>query len=860
VFAINAEGELWMQVFDPATGTWLFGDATVVVPGGLQAQRNSHPPVVVATADRLYLFAFDSRNQLFSTSKQVGNDPVDGWDGRWEQRSLPLSPVRIHAANVGGNIYLIRSDQSWAQFEPLGDLLMWQQGGMSARGAVQIRNNDAPFAYIVTAADSERGAIPLLHPTDSSQPFPWGTGCPVDALSYDSLIVTGFQDTDQSLFIFYTNSSGVIQATISGTDGDGYLGCSTWTGAASLFFTGDPPAVAPLPEAGTALLFSRPSQQLDSNRIYVHRFTALLDIVPEISARSSAVGPGWEGVLPSGRFNARGPNGGIPGFSGTCAPELVIAIHGWTNASDDGQDKFQRAYRGLLALGYPYPIVGFSWPADTGTSFIVDNAIGFDRGKEMANMSAPALAAALQSIARQCPEMRVRLLAHSLGNRVLLQALNRLDQEPEFEEWRSTGQQVTSIHLLGAAVDSNVVQTNGWAGPGIEHQVLWAFNYFSEEDSILESVYYVAEAHDALGETGIEERWSAPSNYIEHNITGEIGSDHKSYWSLLNADGSVADVRAMDDVLTDFLAPGWREVPGDERTPDAPAAAVHKDQLFVFTRQTDDTLALNTLDTSEHWSGWIVIPGLPPVVSAPAALTLLTSVPCIAAFFRTPEGDVAYTAECGRGWISGLIPVTEAQRATSAPTVAAVNYKVWLFVQGPDGRLFENHLSPFLTRDGSFFFLDSGWAEIPGGAITTSPPAAATFGQLTQRAFTGTPVNLFIRGLDGAIYHNYTFGLSWSDWTPLTASDATPVLDGPTAIVRDYYLSLFAVDEGSLGVRQTMLHYDRDPRRDWSPWDEVDGNGQTTHRVSGAVFQEKLYLFITGHNDGVWMSNPVETQ
>jgi hypothetical protein len=101
-------------------------------------------------------------------------------------------------------------------------------------------------------------------------------------------------------------------------------------------------------------------------------------------------------------------------------------------------------------------------------------------------------------------------------------------------------------------VDNEVAQTNEWGGRGIEHQARWAFNYLSWEDDVLEFAYPWEEGDWALGEDGIEAWGHAPSNYIEWDLTNEMGDDHYNYWAILHADGSVADIRALDDVLWDF--------------------------------------------------------------------------------------------------------------------------------------------------------------------------------------------------------------------------------------------------------------------------------------------------------------------
>jgi hypothetical protein len=120
VFAIGLF-DVWIQIYDPATGEWLFQDTVATVPGPLPFLMRWL--AVTATADRLYLFAIDITNTIFSTSKQAGSAPLEGWDGSWEWRSFPIFSTEIYATRIGGQLYLIQSDGGWTPVDPAGGLL-----------------------------------------------------------------------------------------------------------------------------------------------------------------------------------------------------------------------------------------------------------------------------------------------------------------------------------------------------------------------------------------------------------------------------------------------------------------------------------------------------------------------------------------------------------------------------------------------------------------------------------------------------------------------------------------------------------------------------------------------------------------
>jgi hypothetical protein len=59
-------------------------------------------------------------------------------------------------------------------------------------------------------------------------------------------------------------------------------------------------------------------------------------------------------------------------------------------------------------------------------------------------------------------------------------------------------------------------------------------------------------------------------------------------------------------------------VPGEGRTPSAPAVTVVDGDLGLFVRGTDDQLYVNWLLSGNQWTGWGLVPGEGRTPSAPA--------------------------------------------------------------------------------------------------------------------------------------------------------------------------------------------------------------------------------------------------
>jgi probable HAF family extracellular repeat protein len=887
VFGIDSPQRVWMQVFDPVADRWLFPEELPDFSDGLLTARPITGPYLAASPDRLFLF-IQAGDRILMRTKQLGGRPLEQWDTWQGVASKVPRQKTITAVHISGRLFLLRSDEYWGEVRE-GEEVRWQrQKGFGFLGAVPLLPESGSatssayvfrFRKVKTPLRDQDGLKRYVRYQTSGLPAPTTGGCIIDSGNGFGAGITGYQYMNQEgqkeFVAFYPDEGGELFAVMEGDDtfglgdGGGRL-CSTWAGAANLYLPtrGGPPAVAPLLGTEAALLFSRNRADIDSGRIYFKLFRADQDIVPEINTRFALRGR----TIASGEFTIRGVRQLIPGLGGPCAPEVAVAIHGWTNPPDEGQDKFQRARRGLRHLGYPHPVIGFTWAADQNS---LHDLFGFDDGKKEADRSALGFALALQAMKHACPEMKIRLMAHSLGGRVLYQILRKFDTAPELVPWRQAGHKVTSVHFLAAAVDNEIPMTNDDAGRAIERQATWVFNYFSDEDDILEFAFSGAEADNALGETGIENHQYAPYNYTDRDVEKEMGNKHFDYWAVINFNGLVRQIRAMDDVLRDFAKPGWRAVSGEQFSLNSPSATVSlnvqiprgpleppiprlKFAVMLFTRSIDDTLNFNIMDTAENWVGWRPIPGLLQVSSAPAAITIGKPL-CTVVFFRPPDGDVAYVADCGGGWKNAVIRVTDEQRVTSAPAVAIMTDSlgqtqlVWLVTRGPDGRIFENILTPRLGKQGILEFVGSRWTAIPGKMRTTSSPAAVVFGQSTIINRAPPRRNLFIKGDDGLIYQNH-FGLTWDGWKPVQADNTPSTLDGPAVVAYRNRLYLYTTERETLRVRQTILRFSANPYSRWNPWYEVFGGGQTPRRETGVSFNGRLYLFIQGLDEHVYFN------
>ena len=228
----------------------------------------------------------------------------------------------------------------------------------------------------------------------------------------------------------------------------------------------------------------------------------------------------------------------------SCPPQMAIYIHGvWVgeNSLENPNEVFDRLKLSLQHDGYQFPLVGYSWNSDTDIS-----SHGWNIAKHIAAKNGEILGMFVTDYKLQCPQTELRLIAHSLGSRVVLEALHYLDKNTI---WNHNKFNLSSVHLVGSAVDNEEISVNpsdrnddnlfpqaldydpsvkSTYGVAIKNQVGKFYNLFNEDDNALEvrgdlNVYYpFFEADFALGNDGSDSFSNTPSNYAEYSVNMEI--------------------------------------------------------------------------------------------------------------------------------------------------------------------------------------------------------------------------------------------------------------------------------------------------------------------------------------------------
>lgn len=129
-----------------------------------------------------------------------------------------------------------------------------------------------------------------------------------------------------------------------------------------------------------------------------------------------------------------------------CPGELAIYVHGvWANEYQ-AEEQTERVFLSLLNNAYNIPVIGFSWDSNTAK-----NPMGWGIAKLIANQNGQNLVNFILNFKDECPNDDLRIIAHSLGSRVVLSAIQSLYDNYSHDVVSDV---VKSVHLLGAAVDN----------------------------------------------------------------------------------------------------------------------------------------------------------------------------------------------------------------------------------------------------------------------------------------------------------------------------------------------------------------------------------------------------------------------
>jgi len=183
-------------------------------------------------------------------------------------------------------------------------------------------------------------------------------------------------------------------------------------------------------------------------------------------------------------------------------------IHGLQNNKAGAVTKFKIAQRRLRALGYRYPVVGYSYDANTKGAHLKKSELHAIRvGQKIAKKNGRNLAKFILDFKKQNSTTKIRLMGHSLGSEVILSTLQNLYS-------KSKKPPVETVHFFGASLPSNFQKSNSKILKNTVNSKI--VNCYSPDDEVLrysQEKGYVQNPLGLCGSTG-----ETISKYVQKKI------------------------------------------------------------------------------------------------------------------------------------------------------------------------------------------------------------------------------------------------------------------------------------------------------------------------------------------------------
>ncbi len=208
----------------------------------------------------------------------------------------------------------------------------------------------------------------------------------------------------------------------------------------------------------------------------------------------------------------------MPNFSECMGKRVLMLIHGFNNTADDALTTYHLVNEHFSHLQdesgqelYDV-IIGYLWPGDDKKSDYFD-------AKKHADLLANRMKESISHLASQA--LKIDLFAHSMGNRLILEALKLLPSNPDKKP-------IENFYSLAPAVDNESIEKGEEFYPSTK-QCKNIFVFHSERDEVLKYLYLAAERDRALGYEGEEHSRNVPMNVQFVDCTAFVGG-HSEYF------------------------------------------------------------------------------------------------------------------------------------------------------------------------------------------------------------------------------------------------------------------------------------------------------------------------------------------
>lgn len=166
-------------------------------------------------------------------------------------------------------------------------------------------------------------------------------------------------------------------------------------------------------------------------------------------------------------------------FQQLAGKRVLLLVHGFNNSASEAQATYREIFSYLDGFDLYDAVIGYFWPG-------YGNPLAYYFAKDNAEKLSPRMTTNLNALAAHAE--KVDVMAHSMGNLIMLRALSKTSTLP-----------VQNFYSLAAAVDDDSIEKrHSYYSATQQCKDLYVFH--SDQDDALKIAFQIAEFDQALGE------------------------------------------------------------------------------------------------------------------------------------------------------------------------------------------------------------------------------------------------------------------------------------------------------------------------------------------------------------------------
>lgn len=200
-------------------------------------------------------------------------------------------------------------------------------------------------------------------------------------------------------------------------------------------------------------------------------------------------------------------------FSSFAGQRVLLLVHGYNNDADEALATYRTIQKNIDGMNLYDAVIGYLWPG-------CDEKLEYFYAEKNAAELASRAKSHIQNLSQSATHLDI--LAHSMGNRLMLEALQNASSE-------KGKKLVRNFYSLAPAVKDNSIEINQPFFRSVE-QCEKMFVFHSNRDGVLKIAFFLAERSEALGYKGADNPAKAPENVQFIDCT-EFVDGHSDYFN-----------------------------------------------------------------------------------------------------------------------------------------------------------------------------------------------------------------------------------------------------------------------------------------------------------------------------------------